>query len=76
MQSLKVVTRSMVDANLVGHDSHGIIHLPKYVHEIEESLIQPGATIEVKRESSSMAALDGNWGFGARNCDTWDEISN
>ena len=60
----EVVTCSMVDANLVGHDSHGIIHLPKYVHEIEESLIQPGAAIEVKRESPSMAALDGNWGFG------------
>ena len=60
----EVVTRSMIDANLVGHDSHGIIHLPKYVHEIEESLIQPGAPIEVKRESPSMAALDGNWGFG------------
>ena len=60
----EVVARSMVDANLVGHDSHGIIHLPKYVSEIEGSLIQPGAPIEVKRESPSMAALDGNWGFG------------
>lgn len=60
----EIVTRSMVDANLVGHDSHGIIHLPKYVHEIEGALIQPGAVIEVKRESPSMAALDGNWGFG------------
>ena len=60
----ETVTRSMVDANLVGHDSHGIIHLPKYVREIEESLIQPGAAIEMKRESPSMAALDGNWGFG------------
>ena len=24
----EIVTRSMVDANLVGHDSHGVIHLP------------------------------------------------
>ena len=27
----EVVTKSMVDANRVGHDSHGVIHLPKYV---------------------------------------------
>jgi uncharacterized oxidoreductase len=60
----EVVTRSMVDANRVGHDSHGVIHLPKYVREIEDALIQPGAEIVVKRESPSMAVLDGNWGFG------------
>ena len=60
-----VVTRAMVDANLVGHDSHGIIHLPlKYVPEIESGLIKLGAEIEVKRESQSIAVLDGNWGFG------------
>ena len=61
----EVVTRAMVDANLVGHDSHGVIHLPlKYVPEIESGLIKLDAEIEVKRESSSMAVLDGNWGFG------------
>ena len=61
----EVVTRAMVDANLVGHHSHGVIHLPlKYVPEIEAGLIQLGAKIEIKRESPSMAVLDGNWGFG------------
>lgn len=60
----EVVTRSMVDANLVGHHSHGVIHLPKYIQEIEASLIQPEADIEVRRESPSMAVLNGNWGFG------------
>ena len=61
----EVVTRAMVDANLVGHDSHGVIHLPlKYVPEVESGLIDLGAEIEVKRESQTMAVLDGNWGFG------------
>lgn len=60
-----VVTRSMVDANLTGHHSHGVIHLPKYIQEIEAALIEPGAKIECKRESPSMAVLNGNWGFGA-----------
>ncbi len=60
----EVVTRSMVDANLVGHDSHGVIHLPKYVREIETELIQPNAPIETVHESASIAVLDGNWGFG------------
>ena len=60
----EIVTRSMVDANRVGHDSHGIIHLPKYVRELEAGLIQPGAPTETLHESASIAVLDGNWGFG------------
>ena len=60
----EIVTRSMVDANRVGHDSHGVIHLPKYVRELETGLIQPGAPTEILHESASIAALDGNWGFG------------
>lgn len=60
----EIVTRSMVDANRVGHDSHGVIHLPKYVRELEAGLIQPSAPIETLHESASIAVLDGNWGFG------------
>ena len=60
----EVVTRSMVDANRVGHDSHGVIHLPKYVRELETGLIQPSAPTETLHESASIAVLDGNWGFG------------
>ena len=60
----EIVTRSMVDANRVGHDSHGVIHLAKYVRELEARLIQPGAPIETLHESASIAVLDGNWGFG------------
>ena len=60
----EIVTRSMVDANRVGHDSHGVIHLPKYVRELEAGLIQPGAPIDTLHESASIAVLDGNWGFG------------
>ena len=58
----EIVTRSMVDANRVGHDSHGVIHLPKYVRELEAGLIQPGASTETRHESASIAVLDGNWG--------------
>lgn len=60
----EIVTRSMVDANRVGHDSHGVIHLPKYVRELEAGLIQPNVPTETRHESASIAVLDGNWGFG------------
>ena len=60
----EIVTKSMVDANRVGHDSHGVIHLAKYVRELEEGLIQPGAPTETLHESAAISVLDGNWGFG------------
>lgn len=60
----EIVTRSMVDANRVGHDSHGVIHLPKYVKELGAGLIHPGVPTETLHESTSMAVLNGNWGFG------------
>ena len=60
----EIVTHSMVDANRVGHDSHGVIHLLKYVRELETGLIEPGVPIETLHESASIAVLDGNWGFG------------
>lgn len=60
----EIVIRSMVDANRVGHASHGVIHLAKYVRELEAGLIQPGAPTETLHESASIAVLDGNWGFG------------
>lgn len=60
----EIVTRSMVDANLAGHDSHGVIHLPKYVKEIREGLIVPGSSIDSIQESASISVLNGNWGFG------------
>jgi uncharacterized oxidoreductase len=54
----------MIDANLVGHDSHGIIHLPKYIQGIIDSSIRLDAKVETERESPSIAVLNGNWGLG------------
>ena len=63
----EVVTRAMVDANLVGHDSHGVIHLPlKYVPEIESGLIKLDAKIEVKRETPSVAGTGRQLGIWPR----------
>lgn len=60
----QLVSRLLVKANLVGHDSHGVIRIIQYVNEIERGIIKPCAKIEIVRESSSSAILNGNWGFG------------
>ena len=60
----KRVAASLVKSNLMGHDSHGIVRILQYVNEIRTGQIKLGAKIEVVRETSSTALIDGHWGFG------------
>ena len=58
------VAGSLVQSNLFGHDSHGVIRVLQYVQAIQSGDIQAGARIEVERETATTAALNGHWGFG------------
>ena len=60
----ETLTDFLVLANLMGHDSHGVIRIPQYVTEVQEGNAFPGAKIEVVRELGSTAILSGNWGLG------------
>jgi uncharacterized oxidoreductase len=55
-----------VDANLSGHDSHGVIQIPGYLEAYVEGLIAPGARFTRAHETPATALLDGHWGFGHR----------
>ncbi len=59
-----IVSRHSVAANLAGHDSHGVLHIPIYIDRITKGHIVPGAPFEVKQESATSTVIDGNWGFG------------
>jgi len=59
-----VVADKVVEANLVGHDSHGIIRLSKYVKAIQEGRINVHANLRVVRETHGVLVFDGDWGFG------------
>lgn len=59
-----LVSRSLVLNNLVGHDSHGVIRIPSYVNMVQKGKIKPDAKIEIIKETTVTAILDGNWGFG------------
>jgi uncharacterized oxidoreductase len=58
------VARGCVNANLVGHDSHGVILIPSYVERIKVGHIVPGAPFQIIQESPSTTVIDGHWGFG------------
>ena len=59
-----LVMRHIVGANLVGHDSHGVIQIPTYIDRIKAGHIVPGAPWVIVKESPTTTVVDGNWGFG------------
>lgn len=59
-----IVSEHCIDANLAGHDSHGIIQIPTYIERIEMGHIIPGAPFEIVKSSDTTTVIDGNWGFG------------
>jgi LDH2 family malate/lactate/ureidoglycolate dehydrogenase len=59
-----LVTRHIVGANLVGHDSHGVIQIPTYIERIKIGHIVPGAPWKIVQESPTTTVVDGHWGFG------------
>lgn len=58
------MARSLVDSNLAGHDSHGVIRISQYMREIREGQLDPKARPEVVRRGPAWALVDGKWGFG------------
>ena len=58
------VTESLVETNLAGHDSHGILRLPWYVHSIREGTIYAAARPAVVSRSGAIAVVDGALGWG------------
>lgn len=58
------VASHLVEANLQGHDSHGVIRVERYVRDIKAGIMVPGAEVRVDRESETTAVLDGGWNFG------------
>ncbi len=58
------IGRRLVMANLTGHDSHGVIRVPRYLQWMRDGTLVPGQTIEIVTESESFAVVDGRHGFG------------
>ena len=63
-QEAETIARHLVEANLAGHDSHGVIRVPAYVDWVEAGTLVPNQSISTVFENDSVAIVDGNFGFG------------
>ncbi len=54
----------LVEANLVGHDSHGVLRVPTYVQWLKAGKVLAGRNLEIAFENDAIAVVDGQFGFG------------
>ncbi|MDI7260644.1 MAG: Ldh family oxidoreductase [Thermodesulfobacteriota bacterium] len=59
-----VVSDALVEANLRGHDSHGVIRIPKWVAGLETGAINPLCRVKTIKQMAAGAVLDGDRGLG------------
>ncbi|HKW81554.1 MAG TPA: malate/lactate/ureidoglycolate dehydrogenase [Casimicrobiaceae bacterium] len=59
-----IIARRLVDSNLVGHDSHGVIRVGKYLEWVRAGWLVPSAKPEIVFENDAIAIIDGHRGFG------------
>ncbi len=58
------VAENLVLANLLGHDSHGIGMIPRYIDAVLEGGLSPNAHVRVNVDAGTLLALDGCRGYG------------
>ena len=63
-ENATTLAQHLTDANLAGHDSHGIIRTMQYIKEIDEGTLNPRAQPEIVQEAGGSALVNGNSGFG------------
>ncbi|MFN0195513.1 MAG: Ldh family oxidoreductase [Planctomycetaceae bacterium] len=60
----RIVANELRDANLVGHDSHGVMRLMQYADSIRSGHMRPENRSVVLTETPSWALIDGQFHFG------------
>ena len=61
---VEAVAHNLIEANLTGHDSHGVGMLPRYAEAFLQGGLKPGAHVSTVMDGGAMLRLDGNAGFG------------
>jgi uncharacterized oxidoreductase len=59
-----MVAQNLVTANLLGHDSHGIGMIPRYVDALLEGGLSANQHAKIRLDSGALLALDGCQGYG------------
>lgn len=61
---VEAVAGNLLEANLTGHDSHGIGMLPRYVDAYQQRGLVPNQHVRTVLDAGTLLRLDGGAGFG------------
>jgi uncharacterized oxidoreductase len=59
-----LVATNLVEANLKGHDSHGVGMVPRYIDAMKEGGLNVNQHVSVVMDGGAMLTLNGNAGYG------------
>ncbi len=60
----ELVSRHLVDANLAGHDSHGVGMIPKYIEDLQAGLVKPNVRPSLVKDDGAVMIFDAGRGYG------------
>ena len=60
----EAIASNLVDSNLAGHDSHGVVRVPRYLMWVQNGNLHFGRSTETVLNGDGFTLLDGNKGFG------------
>ena len=63
-EEAETIAKHLTEANLTGHDSHGVIRVSHYVKWLREGRVFANKRPEVVVKGETFAILDGGFGFG------------
>ncbi len=63
-EEARIVAGSLVDSNLAGHDSHGVIRIVQYLQGIADGHLKPGTPLSIVHETPAVLVCDGGWNLG------------
>ncbi len=58
------VARHLVDSNLCGHDSHGVVRVARYLRIMGDGKVDPSGQPETVFDNGVVSVIDGHMGFG------------
>jgi hydroxycarboxylate dehydrogenase B len=58
------IATELVEANLTGHDSHGVVRVPRYLAWLRSGSLRIGQHASVVTDGGAFVVLDGQRGFG------------
>jgi len=59
-----LVASSLVDSNLCGHESHGVVRVIEYLANLERGELRTDVELRVITRTASLLVCDGQFGFG------------